>query len=148
MRYLITALVFAAIVSAFPPSAQCRQNHFRVGGSFVSLTNTSVRQTFGNAWALSGEYSITDALTPEEMLDGGDVSIAVTYRSFNHDLGDVNYNAQYTSFGLRWRGGAGARPDSEGLYAGVGVAAVLFDVRSAIGPAATREGVVKFEYSA
>jgi hypothetical protein len=146
VRYLVTAIVLASTL-LLSLSAQCHQNHFRVGGSFVRLTAGSQREALGNGWGVGGEYSFTDALTPDEQIGGGDVAIAVSYRRFDHSTSGTDSLVDYTSFGMRWRGGAGAGPDTEGWYGGVGVAAAMLRIQNTTGPSQRSDSAVKLECS-
>ena len=147
MRYLITALVFAAIVSALPPSAQCRQNHFRVGGSCLYLVKSNTRDILGTGWAVTGEYSMTDLLSADEMIDGGDISVCVSYKRFDNDLPAARYTVDYSTFALKWRGGKGAQPDCEGLYGGIGLGAALIRTQPSLNLTSNVSSTCKLEYT-
>lgn len=141
---LIGALLFL-ISGQQTHASDCK--YWRLGGSYVHLVNENTRDIFGDAWGLVGEYSFNDALTSGERIGDGDLSIAVFYRRFDEEVPGVRNTADYTSFGFKWRGGAGASPSCDGLYAGVGVAAAMLRIQPDPFDGGPHYGVVKFQYS-
>ena len=146
MRHLVTALVFAGIVLAYPPSAQCRQNHFRVGGSGLYLVKSNTRDILGTGWAVTGEYSFNDALSTDEAITG-DISVCVSYKMFDKNFPDVRYTVDYSTFGLKWRGGKGAQPDCEGLYGGIGLGGALLRMHPSLNLTSNVSSTCKLEYT-
>lgn len=147
-------LVFLALMLAISfvetqqvaSAADCK--YWRLGGSYIHLANSETNDLLGQGWGVGGEYSFTHALTPGERIGDGDVSIAVSYRRFDNTTPAANNTVDYTSFALKWRGGAGAFPSRDGLYAGVGVAAALLRIEPNPIDSGPHYGVTKFEWSA
>lgn len=141
----IVPLVVTVVVLAFLATAShagCDQN-WRIGGSFDYLTSDSGRDLLGNSWNVGVEYDFTDRV-PEDEAMGGNVSLAVYYRRFDN----ADFKTNYTSFGLRWRGGAGADPGTQGFYGGIGVAAALLSTRPSFDTLAPHQSLIKLELGA
>jgi hypothetical protein len=150
MRTLVFFELVIAIgfVTAQQPALAANCKYWRLGGSYIHIVNSKTSDLLGDGWGVVGEYSFTHALDPEEQIDGGDVSIAVSYRRFDNTTPEAYNTVDYTSFALKWRGGPGASPSRDGLYAGVGVAAALLRIQPNPINFGPHYGVTKFEWSA
>ena len=150
MRTLVFLALALAIsfVKAQQPALAANCKYWRLGGSYIHIVNSKTRDLLEDGWGVVGEYSFTHALDPEEQIDGGDVSIAVSYRRFDNATPAAHNTVNYTSFALKWRGGPGAFPSRDGLYAGVGVAAALLNIQPNPIDFGPHYGVTKFEWSA
>lgn len=146
MRYLIITATLLVFVSALPVQAVDCGKSWRVGATYSTLTSTETQDVFGNAWGGGFEYSFSKSLSPDEAIPG-DISVALYFRRFDNTRNGVDRAINYGSFGLKWRGGAGANPGSDGLYGGVEAAAALLDIRPSVESSASHEGVTKFEWS-
>jgi hypothetical protein len=147
MRIVPMVITFAllAFVSAALP-AGCDQT-WRLGGSFDYLTSGGAKNLLGNTWNVGAEYDFTD-MVPEDDAMGGHISMAVYYRQFDNLSGTTDFKTSYTSFGLRWRGGAGADPGTQGLYGGIGVAAALLSIRPSFDTLTPHKSFTKLEVGA
>ena len=150
MRTLVfLALVLAiSFVKAQHPALAANGKYWRLGGSYIHIADSKTNDLLGQGWGVVGEYSFTDALDPEEQIGSGDVSIAVSYRRFDNTTLEARNTVDYTSFALKWRGGPGAFPSRDGLYAGVGAAAALLTIQPNPINSGPHYGVTKFEWSA
>lgn len=146
MRKWICLGIFLALALTSSASAISERKAWRVAASYSVLTTTAGSDTFGNAWGGGAEYSFSDRLTSDDYIPG-DISFAVYYRQFRHDSAGVNNTANYTFVGLKWRGGAGANAGFDGLYGGVGAAAVWLSLDSDLRSAQQDQSVTKFEWS-
>ena len=104
-------------------ASQC--NKWRLGGSYSQFTDSSTYDRLGGAWGVIGEYSFYDALQEDMDQITGDISVFVYYRRYDNSFRGVDFTNNYTSIGLRWRGGRGALPSCDGFYGGVGVACAI-----------------------
>jgi opacity protein-like surface antigen len=147
MRKRTCAAVVLALTLASSLTAADATKPWRVGASYAHLTSQTATDALGSAWAAGVEYSFSDALTEDEALPG-DVSISVYYRIFDQTSAGVDRSVNYTSASLKWRGGAGANPGSEGLYAGIGIGAALMSIKPSLDAPGPHESMTKFEWSA
>jgi len=150
MRTLVFLALLLAVsfVKAQHPALAADCKYWRLGGSYIHVVNSQTSDLLGQGWGVAGEYSFTHALDPEEQIGGGDVSFAVSYRRFDNTTPQARNTVDYTSFALKWRGGPGAFPSRDGLYAGVGVAAALLTIRPNPIDFGPHYGLTKFEWSA
>jgi hypothetical protein len=146
MRKWICLAMFLAFALTSAASAISERKSWRVAGTYSGLTTTKGSNVFGNAWGGGAEYSFSDRLTSDDYIPG-DISLAVYYRQFRHGSDVGERTANYTSVGLKWRGGAGANAGYEGLYGGVGVGVVWLSMGPNVLPVDQREGVTKLEWS-
>ena len=144
MRIAVVLPVLIALVLGSPAFAYNR--HWRLGASYARLTDGGARNLFGDAWAVGGEYSFTDALTDDDIIRD-DVSVAVQFRRFNNTVPGVNYTLDYSAYGLKWRKGPGATPGCDGFYGGIGVAAAVVRIKPAVNGGGASDGATKFEWS-
>ena len=145
-RLLSTALLLALVLAASASTAD-RMRSWRLGASYAGYGNCETRERLGDAWGLTGEYSFANAL--DEGMDAlpGDVSVCITYRRYNSDYLGVEFTSNYSSFGLKWRAGPGARPSCEGYYGGINLAAAIVQIWPSMDILSDSQSVVKFEYS-
>ena len=150
MRTLVFLALLLAVsfVKAQHPVLAADCKYWRLGGSYIHVVNSQTSDLLGQGWGVAGEYSFTHALDPEEQIGGGDVSFAVSYRRFDNTTPQARNTVDYTSFALKWRGGPGASPDCDGLYAGVGAAAAVLGIRPSPFDSGPHYGVTKLEWSA
>ena len=149
MRTLVSLalLLVISFIKAQQPALADNCNYWRLGGSYIHVVNSETSDLLGDGWGVLGEYSFTHALSPEEQIGDGDVSIAVSYRRFDNTTPEARNTVDYTSFALKWRGGPGALPSRDGLYAGVGVAAALLRIQPNPIDSGPHYGTTKFEWS-
>ena len=146
MRHRMYALILLVLFLASTSALAYPPKHWRVGGSYTQLTSEPAQSTFGNALGVGVEYSFSDRLTEDEDIPG-DVSISAYYRVFDKTSNGVDRSIKYTSASIKWRGGAGANPGSEGLYGGVGAGAAWINCDPSLGLPGPHQTVVKFEWT-
>ncbi len=142
-------ICLAAILVLILASSECladEYRHWRLGASYARFFSIDTRSLLGDAWEIGGEYSFSDALTSDDNIPG-DVSLAASYRRFDHDYRGINFIANYTSFGLKWRGGPGANAGFNGPYGGVGVAVAFVNTRPSVDVLSPSESQIKFQWS-
>ena len=137
------ALLFCTVGSH---ASQC--NKWRLGGSYSQFTDSGTLDRLGGAWGVIGEYSFYDALQEDMDQITGDVSVFVYYRRYDNSFRGVDFTNNYTSIGLRWRGGRGALPSCDGFYGGVGVACAIVRISPSMDILSNTESATKLEWSA
>ncbi len=147
MNRLLSVAALLALVLSADASMADRSRSWRLGASYARYAQCETRERLGDAWGLTGEYSFTEAL--DEGLDAfsGDVSVCITYRRYENSYLGVEFTSNYSSFGLKWRGGPGASPSCDGFYGGVNLAAVMVQIEPSLDILSDSESAVKFEYS-
>ena len=140
---LLAALAFVLWLGSAPAAAD---NHWRFGAAYVDLVKNNARDVLGGGWGIVGEYSFSDQLSIDEAITG-DVSLYVAYRAFDKNFQGTEFTVNYTSAGLKWRGGAGARPDSEGLYGGIGLALAIMRTSPSFSLTGLENTTNKLEYT-
>ncbi len=144
MRAATALVALAVLLLEWPAFGHDR--HWRLGASYVRLTDTGARDLFGDAWAVGGEYSFSDKLTDDDDIPD-DISLAVQFRRFDNTVPGVNYTVDYSSYGLKWRKGPGARPECDGFYGGIGLAASMVRIKPAVYGGGDADGDTRFEWT-
>ena len=112
MKRIICIAVAVVLVLAAASCFAQEQKSWRAGVAFTRFADSDTRDVLGDDWAVGIERSLGDTFAMANLQ--GDVSVAAFYKPFEKEgakLRDI-------FIGLRGRFGPGARPDSDGIYAG------------------------------
>lgn len=119
MKRLVCAAVVVVLLTGSVAAMAAEDKSWRVGASWIRLTESHLRSILGDGWGIGAEYSFGN------LVDGlavpMDLSGAVSYRHFSKSSNSLN-NA---SVGIKWRAGPGASPADDGFYGGVGLGAAF-----------------------
>jgi hypothetical protein len=99
--------------------------HWRLAGSYSIPAFSDTRDLAGDAWGVGFDYSFLGPDDDNSM--GGDISIAVDYKRFSRNQVSESFSLNRVLIGLKWRAGAGATCETEGLYGGLGVGLALIN---------------------
>ncbi|MCE5324046.1 outer membrane beta-barrel protein [bacterium] len=121
-KILIIYLMIVFIPSAC--SAEL-QKHWRLAGSYSIPGFSDTRDLAGDAWGVGFDYSFLGPDDENSM--GGDISVAVDYKRFSQNRASASFSLNRVLIGLKWRAGAGATCEKEGLYGGIGIGLALIN---------------------
>lgn len=136
MKNAICIVVALALLLVAGSCSAQEEKSWRAGVAFTRFADSETRDHLGDDWAIGLERSLGDTFAMANL--NGDVSVAAFYKPFEKEgakLRDI-------FIGLRGRFGPGARPDSDGIYAGALVGAAFLRVE--VGP--DSEDAIHFEW--
>ena len=113
----LIALLTLASVASFAANAK----PWRVGASWVKMTDNDADDHLGSGWGVNAEYSLGNLLPNKSFAT--DLSGVISYSRFDDDA-DLNY----TTLGAKLRVGPGASPACDGVYGGVGLGMAFLDL--------------------